>query len=412
MTFLRFLWRTLLYLSFVIVVVTVALFFVSNYLGYAVRPTLQTIDEVSFTRPPLQPVASDSVYFSLYPSAIPDTTTIRNIVLILGDGMGIAQLTTVLDLAAGDGYVSVLAQMPVTGLVRTYSANSLVTDSGAGATAFSTGYKTVNRRIAKTPTGESARTLLEQMRDQGKATGIITTSYLVDASPAAFAAHVDHRDETETIAAQMLAADIDLLLGGDGDTFPESLLSEAERQGYAVVRTAEALAALPDSGRVLGLWDGRKAFEAYGPPLPGLVQRALAQLRRDPDGFFLFIEQEQTDGGAHANRFDFVQTGVLELDEALRVVLNFAAADGHTLVLVVADHDTGGVGVVDGYFSAAEAEVRWSGFSHTNHWTPLFAAGPGADAFTGVLENTDVPRRIATLMAWTDFPALLPETVP
>src|SRR5690606_1141031 len=207
MTFLRFLWRTLLYLSFVIVVVTVALFFVSNYLGYAVRPTLQTIDEVTFTRPPLQPVASDSVYFSLYPSAIPDPTAIRNIVLILGDGMGIAQLATVLDLAAGDGYVSVLAQMPVTGLVRTYSANSLVTDSGAGATAFSTGYKTVNRRIAKTPTGESARTLLEQMRDQGKATGIITTSYLVDASPAAFAAHVDHRDETEAIAAQMLAAD-------------------------------------------------------------------------------------------------------------------------------------------------------------------------------------------------------------
>lgn len=412
MTVLRYIWRGVLYLSFFILVAAAVAFLIGDQLGFAVKPTVQTIDKVPFSAPPLDVPAADTTYARLHPPAVTNPTPIRNVIMIIGDGMGVGQLTAALDLAAGTGYRPVLPQMPVAGLVRTYTADNLVTDSGAGATAFATGYKTVNRRLSKTATGQSVRTLLEQMRDEGKATGIVTTSYLIDATPAAFAAHVDHRGETDAVTTQMLNAGITVLFGGDGGTFPENRLRDATRNGYTLVRSLEELAAVPDSVRVLGLWDEREGFESYGPPLPDLVPRALSQLDRDPDGFFLLIEQEQTDGAGHANRLDLMQEGVLEVDRALRTVLDFAAADGQTLVLVTADHDTGGIGIVQGYYQNGEAEIRWNTFSHTSDWVPLLAAGPGAAAFTGVMDNTDIPRRLATLMGWANFPALSAEAMP
>jgi alkaline phosphatase len=404
---LRIAWRTALYCSLVVVVLGLLLIPLGQWLGFPVKPTVRTITEVAFTPPGPWSSADASPDERLRRLSLDraDTTEIRNVILFIGDGMGLAQIATTVDLAGPDASF-VLPTMPVTGLVRTASASELVTDSGAGGTALATGVKTRNKRIAMTPDSVAMQSLLHMLRAQGKAVGVLTTSYLVDATPAAFTARVRHRDQYAAIARQMLEADAEVLMGGNGEgQFPEAQVAEAEARGYKVVRNAEALATVPDTARVLALWPEREGFETHGPPLPGLVRRALRQLSTNPDGFFLVVEQEQTDGGGHANRLDQVRSGVAELDAAVQEALAFAAADGQTLVLVTADHDTGGVSIVKGRYDEGTAEVRWNTFGHTGAWVPLFAAGPGAWAFTGTYENTAVPRRLAVRLGLEDFPA-------
>jgi alkaline phosphatase len=341
-----------------------------------------------------------------------DEDSIRNVILFIGDGLGMTQLSTALALNHGAGSQTALTLMPVTGVARTFSSNNLVTDSGAGATALATGFKTINKGISMTPERIVVKTLLEALRGEEKRVGLITTSYLVDATPAAFTAHVPHRDDYKAIAEQMITVGADLLVGGDGDTFPPESVAAAEAQGYAVVRSPQALAALPDGTPTLALWSEREdAISTYGPPLQGLVRRAIDHLRPHPQGFLLIVEQEQTDVAGHSNRLDLLTRGVAELEEAVEVALDFAEAEGGTLVLVTADHDSGGINVVEAPFAEQEAEVRWTTFRHTAQWVPVFAAGPGALAYTGVLDNTEVPRILARQMNLTDFPTRISETV-
>ena len=334
---------------------------------------------------------------------------VQNVVLFIGDGMGLSMLATVDALA---GRRLAMSRMPVTGLVRTNSRSGPISDSGAGGTAFATGFKTTNATIGMTPDGQARRTILEAAaRRDSFATGIVTTSYLTDATPAAFLAHVRDRDLYDPIARQMIASRADVLLGGGQPTvFTDSLRRAARRRRFAVGDSLEGFrgaGARGDSAaRWLGLFPERagRFDKMHGPPLPEVTAAALQKLRQRGERFFLLVEQEGTDAAGHINRLPNTRRDLRELDRAVAQVLRFAArpATGRTLVLVAADHDTGGLALTD--TEGGRATVRWNTFSHTATWTPLLAYGPGAQRFTGVMPNTALPRRLARLLGLEGFP--------
>ena len=413
--FLTIAWRAALYASFAIVVLSLLAIPVGRLMDIPIRPTFRTVETATLPPPEIESLVPDTSverWQRLRRTSFGvDEDSIRNVILFVGDGLGMTQLSTALALNHGAGSQTALTLMPVTGVARTFSSNNLVTDSGAGATALATGFKTLNKGISMTPERVRVKTLLEALRGEEKRVGLLTTSYLVDATPAAFTAHVMDRDDYQTIAGQMVAVGADLLMGGDGETFPPQAVAAAEARGYAVVRSPQALEALPDGTPTLALWSERDdAIATYGPPLPGLVRRAIDHLRPDPEGFLLIVEQEQTDVAGHWNRLDQLTRGVAELEEAVEVALDFAEAEGGTLVLVTADHDSGGINAVGAPFGDGEAEVRWTTFGHTAQWVPVFAAGPGALAYTGVLDNTEIPRILARQMNLGDFPTRIPGT--
>ena len=335
-------------------------------------------------------------------------------ILVIADGMGLGQLSAGSALVRGPAGGLAVESAPVVGLVRTWAADTLVTDSAAAASAMATGLKTPNEAVSRQADGSSPLTLFEAAAAAGMATGFVTTSGMVDATPAAFLTHVGHRHEYRTILEQMLACDATVLIGGDYQRYPEALLQpdylelvrEAEPAAggrFTIVRDPAALATA--SPPLLALLPARPGSRsAHGPPLAESARVALALLGDPAAGFLLVVEHEETDEAAHDNNLDGVVAALIELDEALRVVLEYAAARGDTLVLVAADHDTAGMAISHGDFDDGIAEVRWIDDGHLGTWVPLFAFGPGAPRFAGVLDNTEIARRIAELLGFDGFP--------
>ncbi len=339
----------------------------------------------------------------------------RNVVLVIGDGVGLGHLSTVSTILNGPGGGLVIESAPVTGLVRTWASNDLVTGSAASASAMATGVKTPKKVISKGQDGTDHRTLFEAAVAHGLSTGVVTTSGLVDATPAAFVSHSPNRYEFRSILEQMLSSDVDVLIGGDFTNHRRAKkqvdyiemvrnVGTTPQTGKTVIRSEEELRAAP--GPVVGLFPPRPGFAyAHGPPLSDTASYALGILNQNPSGFLLVLECEETDEGAHVNDLDRVIAGLVELDLATRRVLDFAREQGDTLVIVTADHDTGGVAIVEGDFDEPTATVAWISDNHTGSWVPLFAFGPGAGRFSGVMDNTDIGLRIADLLGLEEYPS-------
>lgn len=344
---------------------------------------------------------------------------VKNVILLIADGMGINQVTlTRLTYYGPDGRLH-LERMPVTGLVSTHSANNLVTESAAGATALATGFKTNNRMAGVTPDSIPRRSILEELRDSGRSTGMITTTDITDATPAGFAVHVPHRDDTLAVARQMLdarvnlligdAKDIFLLLGGSTEENPQAL-RRLEEMGYAYIDTQEALER-SNAAYLLGHfkrmvtreWPSRIRSEEEPASLAALTRRSIELLARNPKGFFLLVEEEGTDTGAHANLPRFVINRLKAFDEAVAAAIEFAAREKNTLVIVTSDHETGGLTFEEGEVPARDVEVDWATRVHTGQMVPLFAFGPHAARFSGVMDNTDIPKKIARIVGLPEF---------
>ena len=338
----------------------------------------------------------------------------RNVILVVADGMGLGELSAASALIRGPAGGLAIEHAPVVGLVRTWAVDALVTDSGAAASAMATGLKTPDGAVSTQADGSRPRTLFEAAAASGMATGFVTTSGLVDATPAAFLTHAGHRDEYRTILEQLLSSDATVLIGGDWRRYPNAmrqpdyleLVRNAESAAGArltVVRDAAAVATAP--APLLALLPARPGSRsAHGPPLAESTRRALALLGDPAAGFLLVVEHEESDEAAHDNDVDGVVAAMLELDEALRVILEYAAGRGDTLVVVAADHDTAGMAVADGDFDDGIAELRWLSDGHLATWVPLFAFGPGAPRFAGVLDNTEIGRRLAELLGLEGLP--------
>lgn len=386
------------------------------------------------------------------------SSTARNVILFIGDGMGQAHRFAAQLLAAGRFGRLAMDTLPFHGLMGTTSADpvSFVTDSAAAATAIATGAKTVNGAVGIDSEGRRRRTILELASRSGRSTGLVTTCQITDATPAAFAAHVPLRAEQSEIARQYIEETrVDVILGGgaaywypNGTPLPQPLTRNAPWRGigshgdlvaracdlgYEFVVTGDELQSRLESRSarqprpILGLFAAQEFFvqteeglgAAYDPPvsLADLTAAAISVLSRNPEGFFLLVEESAIDRMAHRNNAPLTLKGVLELDRAVQVALDFASRAPETLIVVTADHECGGLAVAgsedqpfpyepggglldtllageDGPFPIPGADygfvMGWATTGHTAAPVPVTSVGPGADQLSGFFENTDV----------------------
>lgn len=328
----------------------------------------------------------------------------KNIILLIGDGMGASQLTAA---RYAKGKLE-MERCPVGGLVTTHSINKLVTDSAASGTAMATGYKTTNGTISQTEDGVPLTTALEIAEEKGKATGLVCTSAITHATPASFSAHVPKRKMEPEIAEQIAAKEIEVLFGGGRAFFiPQSEKGSLRKDGknvlqilesrMEVITTIEEFHALETPVRVAGLF-ADKALPKFSEGrigLPEMTEKALQILAQDNEGFFLMVEGSQIDWGGHANDTEYILNETIDFDNTVGVALDFAERDGETLLIVTADHETGGFAVLGG--SVENQSITNTAFatkSHSAAMVPLFAYGPGSEAFGGVHDNTDLGRLI------------------
>jgi alkaline phosphatase len=299
-----------------------------------------------------------------------------------------------------------MERCPVGGLVLTHSGNSMVTDSAAAGTAMATGYKTSNGTVSQTPGGIPLKTVLEVAEEKGKSTGLVCTSAVTHATPASFAAHAAKRSMQPAIAEQLAAAEIEVLFGGGLGFFlpntaagslrtDETDLLHSLSNQMTVVTTLEQFDAMGVPERAAGLFASNalpKASEGRI-ALSVMTAKALEILSRNKTGFFLMVEGSQIDWGGHANDTDYVLSELFDFDEAVGVALDFAELDGDTLVIVTSDHETGGFVLLDGSVdSRFVSETSFAVEKHSASMVPLFAYGPGAEAFGGIRDNTELGR--------------------
>lgn len=322
----------------------------------------------------------------------------KNIILMIGDGMGLTQISA--GLYSNSNKLN-LEQFQFIGLHKSYSADDLITDSAAGATAFSAGVKTYNAAIGVNNDSMPVRTILEEAEAKGLATGLIATSSITHATPASFIAHVKSRTMMEDIAVDFLKTDIDLFIGGGKKYFDRrekdgrNLSEELIKKGYFLSDfTKEDLSKVPlDPNKDFAY------FTADAEPIPFSQGRdylvPASKLappflnKRSNKGFFLMIEGSQIDWGGHANDSKYIISEMLEFDKAIGAVLDFAKENGETLVIVTADHETGGYAINAG--SAMNNIVgAFTTDKHTAALIPVFAYGPGAEIFTSIYENTAI----------------------
>lgn len=322
--------------------------------------------------------------------------TPKNIILFIGDGMGLAQVTAG---KVAKGKLE-MERCPVTGLITTRSANALVTDSAAAATALSTGVKTRNGSLGVDENGNPLKNVMEAAKGKGKSTGVAVACSLTHATPAGFMVHVSNRKLDPEIAEQIAASDVDVLFGGGLDYF-QPYLPELQKKMPVVFSTEEFRnLGTPEKAAAL-LYPVHPPWAAERElSLKELTQKAIGILSQDKDGFFLMVEGSQIDWACHKNDGTNVVSEVVNFDNAVGAGLDFANQDGQTLVIVTADHETGGFAVLGG--SVKNQTVDRTGFvygEHTASMVPLFAYGPGSAVFSGIHDNTDVGK---TMIRYVD----------
>jgi alkaline phosphatase len=332
----------------------------------------------------------------------------KNIILFIGDGMGPAQLTAA-------KYVKGELQMErctVGGLATTHCSNKFVTDSAAGGTALATGYKTTYRTVSQAADGTPLKTALEVAEAHGKSTGLVATSAITHATPAAFSSHVPSRNMQAEIAEQIAAKEIEVLFGGGyGYFIPQSEegslrkddknVLESLKSRMTVITTKEEFNALETQERVAGLFaiNGLPKFSEGRIPLQAMTAKAIEVLAQNKEGFFLMVEGSQIDWGGHGKDIDYILSEMLDFDAAVGVGLDFAEKNGDTLVVVTSDHETGGLTILDGSVSSnAVTQTAFAAKGHTASMVPVLAYGPGSEAFGGMLDNTDIGAQIIEYM--------------
>ena len=330
----------------------------------------------------------------------PRSRRIKNIIVMIGDGMCMETVTVGWTL--NGGHLN-LDNFPVAGYSRTYCADKLITDSCAGGTAISSGAKTKYGYIGQDVDGNPFVTLLHRAQQKGMRTGLAVTCRINDATPADFVCHAPDRHMEAEIAAQYVDSGVDFITGGGRKFWDEredgrNLIEEMKAKGYNFVEKREELADIHE-GKLLGLFGPLDLDPVLdrGPVLEDCTAKAL-ELLDNRKGFFLMIEGSQIDDWAHRNKVGHMAEELFDFDKCIGKVLEFAEKDGHTLVIVTADHGTGGVTLVGGSLEDRSVKVHFSTKGHHGIVVPVFAYGPHAEDFVGVYENAELSNRIRKLM--------------
>ncbi|WP_154858979.1 alkaline phosphatase [Cyclobacterium xiamenense] len=325
---------------------------------------------------------------------------VKNVILLIGDGNGLAQISAAM---YANGNNLTLTQLKNMGLIKTQSADDFTTDSAAAGTALASGKKAKNRSIGMLPDGSPATNLPEYLTEFGFHSGIITTDEVTGATPASFFAHQPERDWTREIASDLANSPLSLFIGGGKQTFLDE-----ESKGIDQLKNAGFF--LANSLSELGDHEGSKVgyFAAYQglPKVSQGRQRFLSEatkagidfLQTKDQPFLLVIESAFIDSGGHANEVATVIEEGIDFDRAIAEALRFADADGHTLVLITADHETGGITLPQGNTESRTVELEFSTEDHTGLMVPVFAYGPHAQHFRGVYENTEIFTKIVEII--------------
>ncbi len=331
------------------------------------------------------------------------------IIFLIGDGMGLSEVSSVFYF--GDAPSS-FGRFRNIGLSKTSSATHKVTDSGASGTALATGTKTYNGAIGVDTLQNNISNITEVVSELGWNTGVVSTSSITHATPASFYAHVKQRGMEEAIALQLLDSNIDFFAGGGIGYFNrredgQDLFASAAAKGFFLDTISLKKAASLEPGQKYGYLLAQGGMlpitEGRGDFLPKATSLAIAQLSAENDQFFLMVEGSQIDWAGHANNTEYLIGEMLDFEKAIRVALDFAEKDGHTLVVVTADHETGGFTLSAGInekTGQSDYNIVDPTFATTGHSAtliPVFAYGPGAKEFNGIYENTALFTKMAAL---------------
>lgn len=371
---------------------------------------------------------------------VAERTPVKNVIYLVGDGMGFGAVSSLL---LSEDSVTGFELAPVIGLSETCSANNYVTDSPAGGTALASGTRTKNGYLGVDPEGKPLTSVLRKAQTMGKRSGIVVNTVLTEATPAAFYAGVTSRSMSFEIAKQFTESGVDVAIGSGLQAFinrPDSvdLTATLIEKGYdvyldwkTVLNTSsdKFVGILPMSdvhrrnksgNTTAGAADGAEVCLAaklaaeseesgdttrLSEPtlyLEKATAKALEVLSRDnQQGFFLMIESAIIDGYGHNNDSEGMIEEMKEFDATLRQLVAYVDQHPETLLVVTADHETGGTGVSYKGFEVGEkapVQLSFSTKGHTGTVVPVFAYGAGAEAFGGVMKNTDLPKKIEDLI--------------
>ncbi len=336
----------------------------------------------------------------------------KNVIILIGDGMGqnITQLSQWYYNGAREPFA--MQRMPYIGLSKTYSLSSGVTDSAAGGTALATGKKAKNSFVASAYALEKYKTIIDYAIDNGKGTAVITTTDITDATPAAYSSHAMDRAERELIAQGQADSGIDIFMGSGRERFV-NISEQMEAEGYKYITTKEEMTKLEANDKVLGLFaesgDLLQPLEGKDgePLLSEMVEKTIEMLEESNEsGFVIMAEGATIDHYAHSNYAPGAMMQTKLFDDAVRAALDFAEKDGNTLVVVTADHETGGLALTGSDETIKKASARdkhiWTTGNHSSAYVPIYAYGPGAEMFTGVHDNTEVFSLTMESVGWEE----------
>ena len=325
----------------------------------------------------------------------------KNVILLIGDGMGLAQIYA--GYTANKGQLS-LFNIPTQGFSITKSSDSYITDSAAGATAMATGHKTNNRFISVDENGKPLELITQQLAKKNYKTAIISAGNITDATPAAFYAHQPERSFSEPIAADFLTNPSDILIGGGVKEFKnrkdgKDLSKILTEKGYTFSDQFKSLDTIKntqfvvlDDASVVSMKEGRGDF------LSKSLAKATTVFSKSKNPFFIMAEGAQIDYGGHKNDLEYVVREMLDFDKVVGQAMEFVDKNPETLLIVTADHETGGLSLIDGNIAKGAVQGSFSTNDHTAILVPVFAYGAGAQRFMGVYQNTAIYTKILEVL--------------
>ena len=332
----------------------------------------------------------------------PKGKKVKNVILMIGDGMSLMHVYTAW--AANRGKLW-LENAQATGLSKTWAVKKLVTDSGSGGTSLATGVKTVYHAVGVDPEGKPLTSLVDVAKELGKDAGMAVTCRLWDATPYDFCCHNIDRDKEEELVGDYPTSGVDFVFGGGAQKFTNrkdgrDIFKELQKKGYHVSRTLDDFFAYDKNSRIFAVpYDKDTPLpDERGDLLARASMKGISLMNQNKNGFFMMIEGSQLDDYGHFNQLDMLMKETLDFDKTIGEVMKWAAKDGETLVVVTADHETGGLTLVNGNKDEGRVECCFSTKDHSGAMVPVYAFGPGAENFTGIFENTDVFKKIKKLM--------------
>ena len=319
-----------------------------------------------------------------------------NIILMIGDGMGLSQITAGMYV---NNNTSTLENFSVVGLSKTHAIKSLVTDSAASGTAMACGDKTYNGVVGINYLNKNLKSILEICEENGYNTGLIATSSIVHATPASFYANVSSRKKYEDIAMQLSTSEVDYFIGGGKKHFNQredgrNLIKEMK--SIDIVKNLKGFQ--KSEADKIGLFTYKdeppSLNQGRDPLLPEYLSATLKKFKNRDKPFFVLVEGSQIDWGGHANDVDYITSEFIEFNNAIGVALNFLEENPNTLIVVTADHETGGLAIIKGETKNFEIEAGFNTGGHSATMVPVFSHGKSASLFSGIYDNTQIFHKI------------------